>query len=171
MRYHNIFGFYLLFAVTNTTAKQTGADSSTIETPRDGPTNTVFHFHHPRAGGPGADDPGDIQCDLHDNSPSTSALRNLARVLISEFPLDNKEIARQGSLIHKCSKVLQSKVEGDGSVRIEICAGYRVSALRLKIGRDMLRLADKCSVERNGFQRTQGWVGYRNWGRFQAIPM
>lgn len=44
-----------------------------------------------------------------------------------------------------------------------------MSALQLKIGHDMLRLADECTVERNGFQRAQGWVGYRDWGDFKPF--
>ncbi|KAL0637877.1 hypothetical protein Q9L58_003097 [Maublancomyces gigas] len=167
MRFHNIYGFCFLLAITGILAVGAETDSIiTTEIAHDDAVETAPHFRYGRA-----EDPGDIQCDLHDNSPSTIALRILARQLIGEFPLDNKEVSRQGSMIHKCSLVLQSKVKGDEAARIEICASYRSSALKLKIGRDMLRLANKCSVMRNGFQRTQGWVGYRNWGRFQVVPV
>lgn len=168
MRPHNIYGFCFLFAITGILAVGAGTDSIVTEIAHGDAIDreTVPHFHYGRA-----EDLGDIQCDLHDNSPGAGALRNLARQLISAFPLDDEEISRQGSMIHKCSLILQSKVKEDGAVRIEICAKYRSSALQLKIGRDMLRLADKCSVVRNGFQRAQGWVGYRNWGRFQVIHM
>lgn len=168
MRYNNIYALYFFSTAMGITAEGTGTGSSITDFARDDSSNTGSHSYYQRVV-----DPGDVHCDIYDNSPSTGAVRMLARQLIGEFPIDDHTVARQNNMIKKCSYVLESDISyrGPEGARIEICAGFKQTESRVKIGRDMLRLANKCSENRKGVDRTQGWVGYYNWGRFQAVPM